>query len=200
MVSASARNKKIRLVLRADVFCCCKFVQITFWPSSQTGQIPTAAITTDIQTVSSSSSSVFQACTLTPATLYNFVVSASSRAGYGPTAQLNVWTEVSQPAPPPTPSVVAVTPTTIVVLLQPITFSQLVSAVQIDYFVVVNQLTLANGGSRIGRRRRGFAADVPDPVNFMSMPGRTAAQLAGSSGSSSSQTQLTGTLLLSLIT
>jgi hypothetical protein len=170
-------------------------VQVTYWPASQAGLTSPSGVIKYIQTDASASTITFQACSLTPSTPYVFVVSASSRAGYGPSAQLNVWTEVTQPAPPPMPSVIAVTQTTIDVLLQPITVSQLVSAVQVDYFVVVNRLGVASGASSTGRRRRGVAVAVPDPVNYISLPGRTAAQLAGSSGSSSSsQTQqLTGT-------
>jgi len=118
------------------------------------------------------------ACSLSPATQYRFIVSASTRAGYGPGNWIDLYTTMSQPPAPNPPIVIAIGQTTIVLRLQPI--AVIPGPTITSYFVVVNDLQQSRGRRRrmtlddwdletktvIGRKKKDFLIDTHE-VEFI---------------------------------
>jgi len=99
------------------------------------------------QTAVDGSTTQFQACSLSPSTLYRFAVSASTRAArFGPSVERSYWTEVSAPPVPPPASLTDVTGTTITLLLQPISSTPALPTSIITYFIVVDDSSDADAG------------------------------------------------------
>jgi len=103
------------------------------------------------QTEVDGSTTTFQACSLSPSTLYRFTVSAITRSGrLGPPTERSYWTEVSVPPIPAPASLTDVTDTTITLLLQPISSSPTLPTSIITYFIVVDDVS----DTVTGRRKR----------------------------------------------
>ena len=99
------------------------------------------------QTAVDGSTTQFQACSLSPASLYRFIVSASTRDGLlGPPTKQSYWTEASAPPVPPPASLTGFTSTTITLLLQPITSTPTLPTSIITYFIVVDHVSNAAAG------------------------------------------------------
>lgn len=118
---------------------------------------------------------LYLACALTPAVRYQFRVAAATRNYLGEAKSVDVSTEPGVPPVPASPSMKAVTKSTVTMLLQPVT-STLGPVTW--YFVVVYDLA---GTSRSRKKR----STNQDPVETIPLPGYTAAKLAVS--------QVTGT-------
>ena len=117
-------------------------VQVTYSSESRPGASSLRAVT-----AVDGSTTQFQACSLSPASLYRFVVSASTRAGLlGPPTMRSYWTEASAPPVPPAASLTDVTSTTVKLLLQPITSTPTLPTSIITYFIVVDHTSNAAAG------------------------------------------------------
>ena len=104
-------------------------------------------------------------CDLTPATLYEFQVSASTQSGYGNTVSVQNYTQVGDPSPPSEPDVSKVTSTNLTLTLHPVVLQ---SGPVSSYFIVVDDMST--------RQKRA----VTDPVTAIGLNGYTAVEFTGS--------------------
>ena len=117
-------------------------------------------------------------CDLNAGVEYQIQVAAATSKGYGAAVSVDSWTEIRTPERPPKPHVNSTGPGTITVLIRP---AVLTGGPISGYFIVVST---PNNNDTLDRARR--AADtservrrsLPDPVEFIPLPGVTVAQLA----------------------